>query len=294
MDFIDSQRHDLTIAVHGAPLQVATWHHHRDRSGARPVLLIHGFRGDHHGMDLIAHYLRHRPVIVPDLPGFGGTPAPEGELDLDSYLECLDGLHSAVTEEYGTPPMVVGHSFGSILTAHWAAARANAGSAPDRLVLINPIASDPLAGPARLLTRATVAYYRAGAALPAGAAKALLSSPLIVRVMSEVMATTDDPGLRRYIHDQHARYFSAFADRRTLARAYDVSISHTVAEAANALTMPVAVIAGSADQIAPLPATEAFIASLPAASATIVDGVGHLIHYEAPETAAEGIEAFLA
>jgi pimeloyl-ACP methyl ester carboxylesterase len=34
--------------------------------------MIHGFRGDHHGLQLFADALPEYRVIIPDLPGFRG------------------------------------------------------------------------------------------------------------------------------------------------------------------------------------------------------------------------------
>lgn len=301
MSYIDSQREDLLVPLTTSPEPhpTAVWNYPPRAASARgtkvgtedrPVLLVHGFRGDHHGMDLIAHELRHRTVIAPDLPGFGETAALEAGLDLEAYVDFLSGLVGLLTERHGTPPVLVGHSFGSILAAHFAAAH------PDiaELVLINPITQPPLAGPDKFLTATARLYYAAGAKLPEHLGNALLSNSLIVRAMSQVMATTDDPGLRSFIHDQHSRYFSTYADRDSLQQAFEVSISRTAAEAAASLTMPVLVIAGEADSIAPLAATRDFVDTLPAAVLEAFPGVGHLVHYERPVEAAEAIEGFLS
>ena len=40
-----------------------------------PVVLVHGFRGDHHGLELIAQHIAGARTIVPDLPGFGHSPS---------------------------------------------------------------------------------------------------------------------------------------------------------------------------------------------------------------------------
>ena len=57
------------------------------------------------------------------------------------------------------------------------------------------------------MTRLAVLYYRAAAALPERAGFALLRNGAIVRVMSVTMAKTRSKSLRRWIHDQHDRYF---------------------------------------------------------------------------------------
>ncbi|WP_210605364.1 alpha/beta fold hydrolase [Brevibacterium oceani] len=282
----DSHRIELRLGAHAT----AAWVH-PGSSARRPLLVVHGFRGDHHGMDLIAGSIDDREVIVPDLPGFGDTRPLEAGSGLDSYIEYLSFLRAEVARRWETEPILVGHSFGSILVSHLAAAHPDA--VPE-LVLINPITSPALEGSARFLTALTRAYYDLGARLPERAGRALLDSRIIVRAMSEMMATTRDRGLRRYIHDQHARYFSSFADRDSLAEAYATSVAHTVTEVAPSLTMPTLVIAGDRDAIAPIGPTREFVSALPAVRVVELAGVGHLVHYERSEEAASAIMDFAA
>jgi pimeloyl-ACP methyl ester carboxylesterase len=282
----DSHHTELRLGDH----TTAAWVHPGD-SACRPLLMVHGFRGDHHGMDLIAGSIRDREVIVPDLPGFGDTPPLETGSGLVSFVDYLLALRTEIARQRNVDPILVGHSFGSILVSHLAAAHPE--SAPE-LVLINPITTPALEGSAKFLTALTRAYYDLGARLPERAGRALLDSPLIVRAMSEVMATTRDPGLRRYIHDQHARYFSSFADRDSLAEAYGTSVEHTVTEVADSLTMPTLVIAGDRDAIAPIGPTREFASGLPDVEFIELAGVGHLVHYERSEEAASAIMGFAA
>lgn len=282
------QRIDYTVDGH----PTAVWLHSfgaSARTDTRPVLMIHGFRGDHHGMDLIAGAIRDRDVIVGDLPGFGLTPPLPSGLSLDSYCDHLAGLVAEVTRRWQVAPIVLGHSFGSILVAHMAARRPSTAA---ELILINPITTPALEGSAKVLTALTRFYYSLGARLPETIGHQLLANPVIVRLMSEVMATSRDRGLRRYIHDQHARHFSTFSDRTSLAAAFDVSVAHTVTEVAGQLRMPTLVIAGDKDAIAPMAATRAFAAGLADAQFIELPGVGHLVHYERPDEAASAIMVF--
>ncbi|WP_062242346.1 alpha/beta fold hydrolase [Brevibacterium epidermidis] len=255
----------------------------------RPLLMVHGFRGDHHGMDLIAGSITDREVIVPDLPGFGVTPPLDTGSSLTSFVDYLQDLRTEIGRQQGMMPILVGHSFGSILVSHLAA------TVPEtvtELVLINPITRPALEGPARFLTAATRAYYALGARLPERAGRALLSNPVIVRAMSIAMATTRDPGLRRYIHDQHARHFSSFSNRQSLSEAFATSVAHTVTEVADHLDMPTLVIAGDEDAIAPIGPTRAFADTLTDVEFVELGGVGHLVHYERSEEAASAIMDF--
>jgi pimeloyl-ACP methyl ester carboxylesterase len=189
---------------------------------------------------------------------------------------------------------VLGHSFGSII-----AAAAVAGGLPTPLlVLVNPIAAPALAGPRGVLTRLAVLYYRLAAVLPRALGYRLLRDPLIVRIMSLSMVKTREPALRRFVHDQHDRYFSAFASRDTVLEAFRASVSHDVSEYAPRIAVPTLLIAAAQDDITPLAAQHRLVEARPHARLHVIDGVGHLIHYETPDEAAavlrcaleEGIE----
>jgi pimeloyl-ACP methyl ester carboxylesterase len=252
---------------------------------ARTVVFLHGLRGDHHGLEPIVAHLDGVRVVVPDLPGFGGSP-PFGHdaHDIAGYAAWTGELVAAV----GGRPVLAGHSFGSIIAA---AAAPTADIA--RLVLVNPIATAALSGPRQAMTRITVGYHRLAAALPERAGTALLRHPLVTRIASSAMTTTTDPELRRWIHAEHGRYFSGFADRRVLLAAFHASIGHDVAEYAAAITVPTLLVAAERDDIAPVAAQHALLRKLPDARLVVVPGTGHLAHYEAPGAVAAAIAEFL-
>jgi pimeloyl-ACP methyl ester carboxylesterase len=269
--------------VHGAEASA-------ERGSTPTILAVHGFRGTHHGLLRIVDGLPGVRVIMPDLPGFGASaPLAEGRHDIDGYVAWLGALADELGLGQGT--VLLGHSFGSIVAAHFCAALPRRFS---RLILVNPISAPALEGPKGLLSRLAVGYYRAAAALPERLGSALLRHPLIVRLMSEAMAKTSDPELRGFVHGQHAAYFSSFANRDLLLESFKASISHTAADAVDELDLPVLLVAGDRDEVAPLPAVRAFHERLADSRLTVIPGVGHLIHYESPRPAAEAIRAFLS
>lgn len=253
------------------------------------LVLVHGYRGDHHGLEPVVAQLPQLRIIAPDLPGFGESTAMTGAPHsiagygrwLDDFLEAL-GLRGSVP--------LLGHSFGSLVVAHAVAS----GTPVPRLILVNPISTDPMSGVNGALARLTRLYYRVGRALPARAGAAWLGNPAIVRFMSVTLAKTPNPVLRQWIHEEHGRYFSSFTDRDTLAEGFDASLSTDVTQAAAGLTVPTLLIAGGDDMIAPVAGQRALAELLPDARLVVLDGVGHLIHYERPVEAAAEIAAFLA
>ena len=184
---------------------------------------------------------------------------------------------------------LLGHSFGSIITAA-AVAR---GLAPRELVLVNPIGAPALEGPRAIMTRLAVGYYRAAAALPEKLGFALLRNRVIVRVMSVTMAKTEEPALRKFIHDQHDRYFSAFGDRDAVLEAFEASVSHDVREYAPSIRIPVLLVVAEQDDVTPLAAQHRLQPLFDDATLAVIPGVGHLIHYETPAEAAGHIRGFL-
>lgn len=257
----------------------------------RPLVLVHGFRGDHHGLDglarSIAAALPGVCAIVPDLPGFGETPPiPDREHDIELYGEWLRAFCAEAAPEGFA---ILGHSFGSLVVS----AALAGGLDPSRAILVNPISAPALEGPQAALTQLAIAYYRTADALPERAARALLGNPLIVRSMSEVMAKTGDRELRAWIHGQHHSYFSGFSDPATLLQAFRASVSHTVMEYAPHYRMPTLIIAGDRDDITPLAKQLELRHRIPGSRLRITPGVGHLVHYEAVEDATAFAAAFL-
>jgi pimeloyl-ACP methyl ester carboxylesterase len=260
------------------------------------ILMVHGFRGDHHGLEPIVAKLPGYRVIVPDLPGFGDSSTfAHGAHDIDGYAEWLAefarvaGVADAAAPDAPGGWTLLGHSFGSII----ASAAVAGGLAPDDLVLVNPIGAPALEGPRAIMTRLAVGYYRAAAALPEKLGFALLRNRAIVRVMSVTMAKTEEPDLRRFIHDQHDRYFSAFSDRDAVLEAFEASVSHDVREYAPAIRMPVLLVVAEQDDVTPLAAQYRLQPLFDDATLAVIGGVGHLIHYETPAEAAGHIRVFI-
>jgi pimeloyl-ACP methyl ester carboxylesterase len=269
-----------------AGTETAWWEY--GEADAPVLVLVHGFRGDHHGLEPVVAQLSGFRIISPDLPGFGESATfADRPHDIDAYADWLGAFIDAVG--VGGSYTLLGHSFGSIISAG-AVAR---GLAPERLVLVNPIGAPALEGPRGVMTRLAIFYYRTAAALPERAGFALLRNGAIVRVMSVTMAKTRSKPLRRFIHDQHDRYFSAFGDRDAVLEAFEASVSHDVSEYAADIAVPTLLVAAERDDVTPLAAQHRLVTLFPDASLEVIPEVGHLIHYETPGDAAARIVRFL-
>ncbi|MGW9549579.1 alpha/beta fold hydrolase [Citricoccus zhacaiensis] len=317
--------------VSGRPTPLAVWHYAEESpagdvpvagpggsggaGGDRtPIVAIHGFRGDHHGLALLADCLPGMEIFLPELPGFGHSPAfPDAPHTVAHYVTALGSAVEALELVPGTSagrraaapsaglprPTLLGHSFGSVIAAQLAAAD------PDRwdgLVLLNPICEPALTADDStskvLMSRIAEGYYEVSAALPERLGSALLSSPLVVWITGTVMAKTADRHTLAYLHDQHQNYFSAYDHRQVLVEAYRASTTGSVLDVAEQLRLPVLLVAGADDELGSIRGQKKLARRVgrasPHAQLEILDGVGHLIHYERAPEAAALISAFRA
>lgn len=270
--------------------QTAFWSYGEEEAETT-IVMVHGFRGDHHGLEPIVAHLGSAGyrILLPDLPGFGESTPMNIRHNIAGYASWLTQFVAEVVGTRSKRIVIVGHSFGSIIVS----AATAGGLRADQLVLINPIAASALSGPHPILTRLAVLYYDLSARLPEKLGFALLRNKGVVRIMSVTMAKTRDTKLRRWIHQQHDQYFSVFSHRRVVLEAFEASVSHDVSQYAQSIQQPTLLIAADRDDITPLAAQEKLQNHLPHAHLVVLRGVGHLVHYEVPDEAAAAIARFL-
>lgn len=253
------------------------------------VVIAHGYRGEHHGIEPIIARLPGIRFVGPDLPGFGeSTPLTEVPHSIDGYAAWLKKFVDmlGLTDR----AVLLGHSFGSIITSSAIAS----GMETPALILVNPIAVSGLKGPRWFVTRLTVAYYELASRLPERIGRRLLNSWFIVRFMSVSLTKTTDKVLRQWIHNEHHTFFSRFASRDVVVEAFRASVSTDVSVFATRINVPTLLVAARLDDITPVSAQFDLQRMIPNATLCVLDDVGHLIHYEVPELAAKAITSFLA
>jgi pimeloyl-ACP methyl ester carboxylesterase len=253
------------------------------------IVLIHGYRGNHHGLEAIAGAIENYDVYIPDLPGFGASEAFKATHDIDSYAKWLDEFIDSLKLQQ--KPHLLGHSFGSIVVSAYAARFDGIST----LMLENPIASPALKGPKALMTGIAKAFFWLAGALPEKSGDAILKSWPMVRGMSIVMAKSRIGELRRWIHHQHDRNFNDFASRRVALEGYETSISNCVGDYADRIKVPVLMLIGEKDDITSVSQQQKLLANLASPKKELIrfSKVGHLTHYEIPQAIAEAIEIWV-
>jgi len=254
----------------------ATWH---IGTAGPKIVLIHGFRGDHHGLMGLAGALPEAQFVIPDLPGFGKTPPLASKHDLAGYARWLIEFLS----ELGPYDALLGHSFGSLVVSK----AVDDGLQAPRLILQNPITTRAIEVDT-LPNRIANYYYRIGSK----AGSNLLRSQAAVRLMSIGLTKTLSPSLRRFIHRQHSNYFSSFANNQMLLEAYQAARESSVLDYCSSFPERLLLIAGDKDLVAPI-AGQRMLAEQTEGELVELPRVGHLTHYERPAEVAVAIGKFL-
>ncbi len=253
---------------------------------AAPVLLIHGAAA--HGLamlvaleDALGHHAR---LIAPDRPGLGWSDplAPGG----DRLAGHAGAMAQVIRAQNVGPMLVVGHSYGATAALRLAIDHPEAVKA---LVLLAP-ASTAYVGPA--------SWYNYVATWP-------ILGPLLTRVAVPLLGPRQmTPGIDGVFAPQSAPadYAAAARQKRLFVPAVFAENAKDLAvvnreladQMANyaSITVPVAIIAGDADQtVYTHRHAEELAAALPDARLAILPGVGHMPHHADPALVAEHVRA---
>ena len=244
------------------------------------VVFIHGALNDHSVWTLLARWAAHHGhgVLALDLPGHSRSAGPV----LPDVAALADWVLAAVTAAGvapGTPLALVGHSMGSLIALE------AAGRAPERVTRLVMVGSAyPMKVSAALLDTAAQAPDKAIAMVNQFSLSTLAAKPSF-------------PGPGMWLHGSNRALM-----RRVLAGAnatgcavnlfhHDFQVCDAYAgglDAAAAVTCPVTLVLGSADQMTPPSAARDIAAALKAKVLTLP--AGHQLMAEAPA----GLQAALA
>ncbi|MDP2017338.1 alpha/beta fold hydrolase [Hydrogenophaga sp.] len=239
-----------------------------------PVVCIHGLGGTTNTWVPLMRALRDRLVIRIDLPGSGRSPAGVDALNIERMVEVV----AQVCRQLDISGAVfLGHSMGSIVCQHIAVRHPSLVKA---LALFGPLVCPP--EPARPNIRARADKARGGGAVAMqeianaivqGATSALTREvlPVAVAMVRESLMRQDAVG--------YARSCEALADAQSAALE-DIAV-------------PVLLVTGDEDGVAPPAAVREMARRLPNARVEVFNRCGHWTTFERPVECAEQLEAFL-
>ncbi len=237
----------------------------------QPIILLHGGFADawHNWQQVMQQLADHHHVIAPDLPGYGQSD-PLSPTRLAALLDWLRDLMDALEIEQA---VLVGHSFGGLIARLFAAAYPQHVPA---LVLIN----------GGVIPHVTP-FARSLAALPG-------LGTLTFRQISR--GTTSPKRLGSAAHHLESLPADFLANARKnssgLARLMQGLTRSEVPEARRPL-IPVMLLWGENDLVAPLRAGEQIRDNIPGARLMIITECGHLPQVEVPDVISEQIRYFV-
>src|SRR5207245_2489790 len=123
---VDWREHQRWVLVDGRPVNTI------ELGEGPPVVFVHGLSGSWpNWLEQLPAFAHTHRVVAVDLPGFGHSPMPAGEISIAGYARVLDGLLGELGIDAAA---VVGNSMGGFIAAELAI------SAPqrvERLVLVS-------------------------------------------------------------------------------------------------------------------------------------------------------------
>jgi 3-oxoadipate enol-lactonase len=241
-------------------------------SGDGPALfLFHSLLSDRASFDAIAPLLsRSHRVIVPELPGFGGSNAVSGGL-----AAVADRMAEAVSEAGAKDAIVLGNGYGGFVALQMAIRHPAIAS---KLILADCGAAFSETGREAFRTMAAVSKAKGLAAITDVAMRRLFApefqtaNPDLMRDRREAFLKNDPEMLQ-----------SACAQLAELDLRPELSV----------VKMPVLVLVGEHDEATPPPMSHELAALLPNARLKIISGCAHVPQLQAPEVFLDAIGAFL-
>jgi poly(3-hydroxyoctanoate) depolymerase len=257
--------------VHAAGLRLRV-----ARTGeGRPLLLINGIGANLEMLRPIVRWLGGREVVAFDLPGAGGSQRPSHPLGMGAIARVVESL----LDTLGLGEVdVLGYSFGG------GVAQELAYRAPDRVRRLVLCATTPGLGglPPRpfpaLLLASPARYYHAG-----------LLRAIVPRIAGG--RTARDPGGQ--LGAQAAARLSRPPDPLGYAYQLYAAAAWTSLPWLHRVAQRTLIVAGDDDPVIPVSNARLMAWRMPDARTLVVEGAGHLLLLDQPETVVPRIQAFL-
>jgi pimeloyl-ACP methyl ester carboxylesterase len=234
-------------------------------SGAPPslVLALHGWAHTHADFDPVLGGEHPLPAVALDLPGFGASPPPPEAWTTPAYAELVAEVAEELTAAAGTPPVVLGHSFGGKVAVRLAARH------PDLV---------------RGLVLTGVPLLRLGPRPTPPVRFRLARSLHRVGLVSDARM---EAARQRYGSSDYR------AAQGVMRQVLVANLAETYDEDLAALRCPVALVWGDDDTAAPLAVAEEVAARVPGATLTVCPGAGHLTPTTVPGALRRAVEELL-
>jgi pimeloyl-ACP methyl ester carboxylesterase len=240
---------------------------------APPIVLVHGISGNwQNWLEQIPRLATERRVVALDLPGFGSSERPAGEISMSGYGRTVDAL----CEELGLGEVVlVGHSMGGFVTAETAIQHPQR---VERLVLVSA------AGITTNNLRREPVMVWGRIAMMAGTRSAAERRMAILR-----------PRLRHMIFSMLVRHpsrisaeilweISLGAGRPAFKPALEAILDYDFRDRLGDIAVPTLIVWGKNDMLVPVADAGEYERRITGARKVVMDETGHVLMIERPRT----------
>ncbi|HEY0526825.1 MAG TPA: alpha/beta fold hydrolase [Stellaceae bacterium] len=243
----------------------------RITGGGPRIWLFHSLLADAGSCLPLARLLERRfEVVVPDLPGFGGSEAA------GSHLAAIVDRMAEAVREHGAPAAVLGNGYGSFIALTLALRHPGL---LERLVLIGTGAA--FSEPGRAAFRGMAERARSGGGLESLAETAMrrLFSPEFQEAQPQLTA------------ERRSRFLAT--DPQVFTAACDALAGLDLRADVPNLTLPVLILVGAQDEATPPPMARELAGLLTNARLRELPGLAHVPQLQDPSTCAAAVIDFL-
>lgn len=273
---IDWSAHQRRVEVDGTLANVV------ELGSGPPLLLVHGLSGCwQNWLENISHFAATHRVIAVDLPGFGASPMPRGDISIPAYARFLEGVCDALEIDAAA---VVGNSMGGHIAAELAIA------SPQRVERLMLVSAAGI----------SAEHAQRNAVMTGGRVVAAIATRAVARHDSLARR----PGLRRVALSfvvRHPDRLSAPLARELMEGsgkpgflpALEAVLTHRISERLPEIACPTFVLWGEDDHVIPVRDAKRFGKLIPDVRVEVWPDTGHVAMLERPERFNALLESFL-
>jgi pimeloyl-ACP methyl ester carboxylesterase len=279
---VDWRAHQRWVLVDGQPVNTI------ELGEGPPLVFVHGLSGSWpNWLEQLPVLADEHRVVALDLPGFGHSPMPAGEISIAGYARVLDGLLGRLAIDAAA---VVGNSMGGFIGAELAITFPQR---VERLVLVSAAGlsthNDPRTVRAMPALRRLERVLAMSAAWLASKSDSVERRPrlrdatmnVVVRHPSRLPAALAAEQLRG-------------AGKPGFMQALEAVVGYDVRDRLPQIACPTLIVWGDGDRLIPVRDADVFEELIPNSRKVVFEDTGHMAMLERPAAFNELLKAFLS